>query len=140
MTYAEKLKHPKWQRKRLEILQRDEFTCLKCRSTLKTLHVHHLSYSKGDPWDIDNSQLVTVCYECHAKEHGKKEPEKYNEVGNYAVVYRSVQPRMLLVPEATFRIFNKLNEDAGKPIIYTDIYIGSEDECLTFCRNNHLKI
>jgi len=29
-TYAEKLKHPLWQRKRLEILNRDGFKCAQC--------------------------------------------------------------------------------------------------------------
>ncbi len=28
MTYAEQLKDPRWQKRRLEILQRDEWRCL----------------------------------------------------------------------------------------------------------------
>ena len=43
-TYQEKLKHPKWQKKRLEILQRDEFKCVHCLDGESTLHVHHNMY------------------------------------------------------------------------------------------------
>jgi len=30
VTYAEKLKDPRWQKKRLEIMERDEWTCQWC--------------------------------------------------------------------------------------------------------------
>ena len=66
MTYAEKLKHPKWQKKRLEILSRDKFTCKKCGDKDTTLHVHHLEYSKGkEPWEYPNKSLITLCGDCH---------------------------------------------------------------------------
>lgn len=71
MTYSEKLKDPRWQRKRLEIFQRDGFTCQKCQSTNNTLHVHHLKYSKGEPWDVGDSFLMTLCEDCHTMEHPK---------------------------------------------------------------------
>ena len=62
MTYSEKLKHPKWQKKRLQILSRDKFTCKKCGDTETQLHVHHKEYISGnDPWDYDNDLLITVC-------------------------------------------------------------------------------
>lgn len=64
MNYSEKLKDPRWQKKRLEILSRDNFTCQECWSTDKTLHVHHKIY-KGEPWDIESKYLVTVCERCH---------------------------------------------------------------------------
>lgn len=70
MTYAEKLKDPRWQKKRLEVLNRDEFTCRYCGDTKTTLHVHHLYYSKGaEPWDYDECELLTVCEDCHSVEH-----------------------------------------------------------------------
>lgn len=66
MTYQEKLKDPRWQKKRLEILQRDEWTCKSCGEIEKTLHVHHLFYIfNQDPWDIPNSFLLTLCDNCH---------------------------------------------------------------------------
>lgn len=69
MTYSEKLKDPKWQRKRLEILNRDEFDCKICKSTENNLQIHHRHYINGrEPWDYPNELLVTLCYECHKKE------------------------------------------------------------------------
>ena len=68
-TYYEKLKDPRWQRMRLEILERDNWTCLACLATEKTLHVHHGFYAKGvDPWDYPGGTLRTLCDECHQHE------------------------------------------------------------------------
>lgn len=64
-TYAEKLKDPRWQKKRLEILERDNWTCRHCFATDKTLHVHHLIYTTDNPWDCDPDILITLCEECH---------------------------------------------------------------------------
>lgn len=67
MTYAEKLKNPKWQKKRLEVLQRDNFTCCLCSDAETTLHVHHKTYKKGvDVWDYPNDNFQTLCEDCHA--------------------------------------------------------------------------
>lgn len=67
--YLEKLKSPHWQRKRCEVMTRDDFTCVRCRSTEKQLHVHHLSYEYGkDPWDYPMENFATLCFECHEEE------------------------------------------------------------------------
>lgn len=65
-TYAEKLKDPRWQKRRLEVLQRDGFKCLVCGTETETLHVHHLAYFRGEPWDTPTSYLETLCWLCHA--------------------------------------------------------------------------
>lgn len=65
MTYAEKLKHPKWQKKRLEILQRDNFKCKYCGDEETTLNIHHLKYNGKNPWEISNEFLITTCQFCH---------------------------------------------------------------------------
>lgn len=66
MTYKEKLLDPRWQKKRLEVLDRDNFTCQDCLSTQKTLHVHHLDYVGGiEPWDYPDHYLLTLCVDCH---------------------------------------------------------------------------
>jgi len=65
MNYSEKLKSPKWQQRRLEVLKRDKFTCRDCGATDKTLHVHHCFYEKGEPWDTKLDFLMTLCWECH---------------------------------------------------------------------------
>ena len=66
MTYAEKLKDPRWQKKRLEIMQRDYFTCRICETTTETLTVHHIRYISGyEPWNYSDELLITLCEDCH---------------------------------------------------------------------------
>ena len=73
MTYADKLKDPRWQRKRLEIFQRDDFVCCSCMDSTTTLHVHHLYYVKGrQPWEYPDWALVTRCEMCHKDEDGSE--------------------------------------------------------------------
>lgn len=68
-TYSDKLKDPRWQRKRLEVFERDQFTCQYCESTTKTLNVHHIEYQQGcQPLEYELDMLVTLCEECHEKE------------------------------------------------------------------------
>ncbi len=67
MTYAEKLKDPRWQKKRLKIYERDDWTCQKCGSTIKTLSVHHLKYDGSEPWETKDEDLITLCENCHPK-------------------------------------------------------------------------
>jgi hypothetical protein len=67
-TYAEKLKHPKWQKIRLRILQRADFECEDCGSAEKSLHIHHGYYERGrEPWDYPEESLHCLCEDCHAK-------------------------------------------------------------------------
>lgn len=63
-NYSEKLRSPKWQKKRLEILSRDNFTCQYCKDAETELHIHHLEYS-GEPWQVENDKLITLCKNCH---------------------------------------------------------------------------
>lgn len=66
MTYAEKLQDPRWQKKRLEILERDNWTCRDCGRSDVTLNVHHKAYLKGkSPWEYDGEYLQTLCKTCH---------------------------------------------------------------------------
>lgn len=64
MKYFEKLRDPRWQKRRLEVLQREAFTCQRCGSDENELHVHHLRYGK-DPWDTDPEFLECLCINCH---------------------------------------------------------------------------
>jgi len=77
-TYREKLLDPRWQRKRLEILQRDEFGCQECGDSETTLHVHHRYYESGkDPWDYPDEALETICARCHEQEtFGRENADK----------------------------------------------------------------
>ena len=64
--YSEKLKDPRWQKKRLKIFQRDKWTCKICERTDLTLHIHHLKYfPEKEPWEIKNEFLMCLCKNCH---------------------------------------------------------------------------
>jgi len=69
MKYIKKIQHPKWQRKRNCILERDNYICQSCGDNETMLHVHHLKYGKSDPWEVPNSWLITFCKNCHSQAH-----------------------------------------------------------------------
>lgn len=74
MTYSEQLKHPNWQRKRLEVLQAAEFHCDACGDGDTTLHVHHRRYVKGRmAWEYEGRELQALCESCHKDEHERQE-------------------------------------------------------------------
>lgn len=65
-NYADLLKDPRWQRKRLEVLQRAGWMCEECGDHTTTLHVHHRQYLKGrNPWDYPDELLQVLCEKCH---------------------------------------------------------------------------
>lgn len=65
-SYSEKLRDPRWQKMRLEIMQRDGFACRICHDEASTLNVHHRYYISGnDPWEYPLGALVTLCENCH---------------------------------------------------------------------------
>lgn len=70
-AYWEKLRDPRWQKKRLEIMEDRQWTCEMCEATEKTLNVHHTIYRKGaDPWDYADHEYRCLCESCHEIEHG----------------------------------------------------------------------
>lgn len=70
MSYAEQLRHPNWQRRRLQILARDEWTCQGCLARDRELHVHHKTYVKGRlAWEYADEELQTLCKDCHQTRH-----------------------------------------------------------------------
>lgn len=72
--YGDLLRMPQWQRKRLEIMDRDNFQCLMCDDNMNTLHVHHTVYIKDRlPWEYADETLMTVCDYCHDLCHWKKD-------------------------------------------------------------------
>lgn len=68
-AFAAKYRDPRWQKKRLEVMQRDDFRCRNCKTTEVTLNVHHRYYTTGaNPWEYTLDALVTLCEDCHATE------------------------------------------------------------------------
>lgn len=82
-SYYELLKDPRWQKKRLEIMERDGFACRECYADDLALNVHHLCYRKGadGPWDYDDEILVTLCEQCH-RAYEKARSEMQREFGS----------------------------------------------------------
>jgi len=80
--YSELLKHPKWQKRRLEIFERDNFTCQKCGATEETLHIHHLKYLKNAlPWESPSEDLITLCEICHSwVSYMKLTPDEFQDM------------------------------------------------------------
>ena len=66
-----------WQRKRHEILKRDNFCCRVCLDnkilTRDGLQVHHIvPIREADHLKLEDRNLITLCYSCHEMvEHDK---------------------------------------------------------------------
>lgn len=64
--WLQQLRDPRWQKKRLIILERDGWKCQECGATDKNLQVDHLIYAPtGRPWDVEDKDLRTLCDGCH---------------------------------------------------------------------------
>lgn len=71
--FFDQYKDPRWQKKRLEIMQRDEFMCQNCYDEESTLNVHHKYYIHNKkPWEYHDQLLITLCEECHQFEEETK--------------------------------------------------------------------
>ena len=101
--YSELLKDPRWQKKRLKIMERDNFQCQITFEKDKTLCVHHKKYIKGKkPWEYANKDLITISEEIHKRIHlvFKYNSFFYNDVAEkfkctptdiYILLYRTHQ-------------------------------------------------
>jgi hypothetical protein len=84
--YQKLLTHPKWQKRRLEIMQRDNWMCTKCHDTETTLHVHHIEYHNGlRPWEYEDKDLSTLCEHCHLEIELLKKSEKNLSFDNISI-------------------------------------------------------
>lgn len=69
-TYAEMLRRPEWQKKRLRAMEAAQFACQECFADDKTLNVHHRYYLKNaKPWEYPDDALVCLCEGCHGRRH-----------------------------------------------------------------------
>jgi 5-methylcytosine-specific restriction endonuclease McrA len=58
-----------WERRRKEIRNRDDNSCVWCGEEEKELHVHHLRPISAGGSRLDKSNLVTLCQQCHVVAH-----------------------------------------------------------------------
>ena len=62
--------HPKWRKKRAEVLSLRNYQCEDCGKK-NNLQVHHKTYVFNKPlWEYENSDLLVLCLSCHRKQHG----------------------------------------------------------------------
>lgn len=70
LTYGEQLRHPNWQKLRLERFAAAGWTCESCGSTETTLHLHHKRYIKGRmAWEYPSENFEVLCEACHGEAH-----------------------------------------------------------------------
>ena len=69
INYKAFLKTQYWYDVKLRVLKRDKNSCVRCGST-KMLQVHHLTYENHLHEAKHLNDLITLCNNCHKKEHG----------------------------------------------------------------------
>jgi hypothetical protein len=80
MNYHQQLRDPRWEKLRLEVLQRDDWRCQEpaCahrHNARVMLVVHHKQCLPGrDPWDYPAENLITLCEKCHDRIHQREQP------------------------------------------------------------------
>ena len=72
IPWKDQYKHPLWQKKRLQIMQRDGFHCMICGNSERQLHIHHNRYDHKLIWKCRSDSMITVCSECHEKFHNRR--------------------------------------------------------------------
>lgn len=83
MNYKDQLLTTEWKNKRLQILQRDNFCCQNCGSE-KHLQVHHKKYNKAKmAWQYPNTNLITLCENCHNQIHKEKHISTFFKKSKY---------------------------------------------------------
>ena len=76
IDYYKLLKHPEWQKKRLEVMARAGWKCENCEENSETLNVHHAYYIAGrKPWEYPDWCFSSLCEECHKNSHDHTDDE-----------------------------------------------------------------
>lgn len=108
-AYQKKLEDPRWQKKRLEALERAGWKCEGCDAETEQLHVHHRYYvSKREPWDYPQWTYKVLCKTCH-----KIETEiNSTELQDFERVFEMVgDPSVLFVMLDDIRCTHQLNSE-----------------------------
>lgn len=113
MNYYEKLKDPRWQKKRLEIMSRDDFACVYCKDKKSTLNVHHESYN-GNPWEVENKELITLCHKCHNALHHLDNPDFQ--------IYKDDSFSMVVIQKILYTVYKGKIINVNKNILLLSLY------------------
>lgn len=111
VSYFNLLKDPRWQKKRLQIFNRDKFKCRLCGDDTNELQVHHKEYKYGkNPWEYPNESLITLCKFCHSF-FSKDERlddikvlkiDGLNGSSMMRVIYHPDHPTIIIIGEPTY--------------------------------------
>ena len=82
-SYKKLLKDPRWQKKRLKVLERAGWACVRCGDDKTELHVHHTFYDGRKPWKYPKWSLECLCKDCHEEEHDEDEEADDEEEHDY---------------------------------------------------------
>ena len=79
-SFRKQLKDPRWEKRRIELLENVQWRCQLCGNQKEELHVHHSYYEKGKaPWDYPNAPQIVLCHTCDAERTHKPDFMKYHE-------------------------------------------------------------
>jgi len=107
-TYLEQIRDPRWQRKRLEILNAANFKCENCGSVNNELNVHHSAYLKGQPaWEHPVELLHCLCRPCH------KERQQIEDSLKIEMMKRLRQVPTQRLKEVVFAVLKSALEEAA---------------------------
>jgi hypothetical protein len=129
-SYSDQLLDPRWQKKRLQILERDKWTCQKCSDTGATLHVHHKKYlTNTDPWDYPDEFLTSLCELCHTMA-GNKEID-FNSVETFTCRSGDNIFKVIKCPDKEIMVIGGQNNN------YYPLFISNEalDDLIKFLNN-----
>ncbi len=80
MTYAEKLKDPRWKLKREDVIERAGDRCELCNNSQEEYEIHHKQYRpNAEPWEYDLYELECLCESCHMTRHSQQRAAKTHE-------------------------------------------------------------
>ena len=129
--YGKLLRDPRWKVRRLEILERDNNTCSTCGSN-ENLQVHHKFYEEKSPWEYSDDELITMCIDCHKKQHRNKGNayknyiSKYNMVSDYeSDIIGAVNTKSSIEVNSSMKIISAINDS-----------ISTDDELILDSINN----
>lgn len=112
-AYLAKLRDPRWQKMRLAVFERDNWSCQKCFDSKATLHVHHRYYQSGsEPWEYRPDALVTLCQQCHEDE---------------TELLRDTEADLILILKQCGAMQEQLDEMAGIFCSYTHKQLGPHE-------------
>lgn len=107
-NYLDKLKDPRWQKKRLEMLDFRGWACEICCEKEKTLHVHHSAYFDHlEPWEYHTRYLRVLCEECHEKEHFNIKEEIEQTIDLFSLDYGFTKIEILWLLEKGYEVLTK---------------------------------